>query len=197
MLLDLIQRIVADHIKPLEMICKEDLEVVIVRQVQSCIDIVVIRTGIGCVLHFEVLHEDEVLDHLDVLDLAVFAEEGPDRLLVRIIEAAYVEFANEDAFVDLLGGLGLLHEFFLLGLGQFGEHLMDCQIICNGVVSNCQSNFLLFLLGPQLVVVAALSGSRAGVRTVMSLIVSPVLHLSLVVMLSPTPAVFVGIGSGT
>lgn len=94
MLLDLIERVVANHIEPFQMIREEDLEVVVMRLVQGGVDIVIISTGVGRVLDFEVLHKHEVFDHLDVLDLAVLAEEGTDGLLTRLVQAAHVEFAH-------------------------------------------------------------------------------------------------------
>lgn len=60
------------------MVCKEDLEVVVVSLMQGGVDIVVIGTSIGSILHLKVLDEDEVLYHLHVLDLPVLAEEGAD-----------------------------------------------------------------------------------------------------------------------
>lgn len=38
--------------------------------------------------------------------------------------------------MDLLGGLCLFHEFFLFGLGEFCEHLVDGEVIGDGVVAD-------------------------------------------------------------
>lgn len=115
MFLDLIEGVIADHVEPFEMVCEEDLEVVVVGLVQGSVDIVVICTGIGGVLHLEVLHEHEVLYHLHVLDLPVLPKEGADRLLTRLVQSGHIQLPHQDALVDLLGRLRLLHQFLLLG----------------------------------------------------------------------------------
>lgn len=94
MFLDLIKRVVADHVEPFKMIRKEDLEVVVMGLMQGGVDVMVIRASIGCVLDLEVLHKDEVFDDLNVFDLAVLSEEGTDRLLPGLVKAADVEFSD-------------------------------------------------------------------------------------------------------
>lgn len=76
------------------MICEEDFEVVVMGLMEGRVDVVIICTGVRGVLHLEVLHEYEVFDHLNVLDLAVFAEEGTDGLLARLIQPRDVELAD-------------------------------------------------------------------------------------------------------
>ena len=46
MLLDLIERVVANHIEPFQMIREEDLEVVVMRLVQGGVDVVINSTGV-------------------------------------------------------------------------------------------------------------------------------------------------------
>ena len=78
MFLDFIEWVIADHVEPFEVVCKENLEVVVVGLVQGGIDVMVVRAGITGILHLEVLHKDKVFNHLDVLNLPVLAEEGSD-----------------------------------------------------------------------------------------------------------------------
>lgn len=156
MLLDLIEGVVAHHVEPLQVVREEYLEVVVVGLVQGGVDVVVVRTGVRGILNFEILHKYEVLDHFHVFNLSIFAEEGADGLLPSLIEPTHIEFTNQNALVDAFRRLSLLHQLFLLGLGQFGEHVVHCQIIGNCVVADGQSNFLLFLFAAQLLFVAAL-----------------------------------------
>ena len=46
MLLDLVERVIADYIEAFEVICEEDLEVVVMGLMQGSIDVVVICTGV-------------------------------------------------------------------------------------------------------------------------------------------------------
>lgn len=46
MLLDLIHRVIAYNIEPLQMVSKEYLEIVIMSGMQGGIDVVIVRTGI-------------------------------------------------------------------------------------------------------------------------------------------------------
>ena len=78
MFLDLVKWVIADHIESFKMISEEDLEVVVMGLMQSGVDVMIIRTGIGCVLNLEVLHKHKVFDHLNVFNLSVLAEEGTD-----------------------------------------------------------------------------------------------------------------------
>lgn len=57
--------------------------------------------------------------------------------------------------MDLLAGLSLLHEFFLLGFWQFGEHFMYGEVVSDGVVANGQPDLLLLLLNFGLLIVAS------------------------------------------
>ena len=97
--------------------------------------------------------------------------------------------------MDLLTGLSLFHQFFLLGLGQFGEHFVDGEVIGDGVVADGQPNLLLFFLEFALVVVASFLGARAGVRAVVSFL-SSVLGLAVEVMIALSPSVLVGVRAG-
>ena len=46
MLLDLVERVIADYIEAFEVICEEDLEVVVMGLMQGSIDVMVICAGI-------------------------------------------------------------------------------------------------------------------------------------------------------
>jgi hypothetical protein len=194
-LLDLVERVVADDVEALEVVSEEDLEVVVVGLVERGVDVVVVRAGVGGVLHLEVLHEHEVLYHLHVLDLPVLPEEGADRLLARIVQSRHVELPHQDALVDLLWRLRLLHELLLLGFWQFGEQLMDGQVVGDGVVPDRQPHLLLALLRTRFLIVSFLSRARAGVRAVPALVPAAV-FLPLVVVVTLPAAVFVGIRTG-
>lgn len=77
------------------MVCEEYFEVgVVVVVVEGHVDVVVVCAGVGGVLYFEVLHEDEVLYDLHCLDLSVFAEKVTDKGLVGVLHAAHVQFSH-------------------------------------------------------------------------------------------------------
>jgi hypothetical protein len=75
MLLDLIHRVIAYNIEPLQMVSKEYLEIVIMRWMKGCIDVMVVRACVRCILYLEIFDEDEVLDDFYIFNLAVFPEE--------------------------------------------------------------------------------------------------------------------------
>lgn len=83
----------------------------------------------------------------------------------------------------------------MLGLGQFGEHFVDGEVIGDGVVADGQPNLLLFFLEFALVVVASFFGAGAGVRAVVSFL-SSVLGLAVEVMIALSPSVLVGDRAG-
>ena len=91
MVLDFVLRVVADDVEAFEVVCEEDFEVCVVCVVvESGVDVVVVCAGVGGVLDFKVLDEDEVFDDLDVFDLAVLGEEGADHGFSRIVHPTHV-----------------------------------------------------------------------------------------------------------
>jgi hypothetical protein len=94
MLLDFVEGVVADHIEPLEMVCEKNLEIVVVGLMQSRIDVMVIRTGIGCILNFEVFDENKVLYYLNIFNFTVLPEKGTDRLLTSVVESTNVKLPH-------------------------------------------------------------------------------------------------------
>jgi len=90
MFLGLVKRIVTYHVEPLEVVSEENLEVIVMGKVQSCIYTVIICAGVRRVFYLEVFYKHKVLNDLYLLNFPVLAEESADCRLVDIEQAAHV-----------------------------------------------------------------------------------------------------------
>lgn len=93
--------------------------------------------------------------------------------------------------MDFFRGLCLFHQLFLFCFWEFGEHLMDCQLIGDSVVSDGEANLLVAFFSPSLLV-ASFSRPRAGVLSV-SPVVPPAVIFAIAVVVAVPAAVVVGI----
>jgi hypothetical protein len=187
-LLDLLGWIVADHVEAFEVVSEENFEVWVVRVlVEGGVDVVVVRAGVRGVLHFEVFHENEIFDYFNSLHFPVPAEEVLYDCFGGFVHAADVQLADEDAFVDVFGGVGLGGKLFLLCFRKFHVHFVDAHVVVDGAVADGHSDLLVpFLLLPFLIV--ALVGT-AGARAAVVAIVSAAAVIVLAILVTGTMAV--------